>query len=109
MFTLYIALTFNQTLAPLQFLCNGLEEHLALKRYEHSKQGLSQKEALARASGKMVLLAKLLPKLRAQGKRVLIFSQVRAKGCSSSARLGLGPLIFTQVRARGAHCQAGEG
>jgi len=32
-----------------------------------------------RARGKMVLLDRLLPKLRAQGHRVLIFSQVRAR------------------------------
>ena len=27
--------------AALQFLCNGLEDHLALKRFEHCKQSLS--------------------------------------------------------------------
>ena len=30
------------------------------------------------SSGKMVLLDKLLPKLKAQGHKVLLFSQVRA-------------------------------
>ena len=35
----------------------------------------SDLDALVAASGKMVLLSKLLPKLRAEGRRVLIFSQ----------------------------------
>ena len=35
-------------------------------------------DALLKASGKYVLLDKLLPKLKAEGHRVLIFSQVRA-------------------------------
>jgi SNF2 family DNA or RNA helicase len=35
-------------------------------------------EALVAASGKMVLLDKLLPKLQAEGHRVLLFSQVRS-------------------------------
>lgn len=35
-------------------------------------------DALLTSSGKMVLLDKLLPKLKAQGHKVLLFSQVRA-------------------------------
>ena len=35
-------------------------------------------DALLSASGKMVLLDKLLPKLKAQGHKVLLFSQVGA-------------------------------
>jgi SNF2 family DNA or RNA helicase len=34
------------------------------------------REAMLAASGKLVLLDKLLPKLRSEGRRVLIFSQV---------------------------------
>lgn len=34
-------------------------------------------DALLTSSGKMVLLDKLLPKLKAQGHKVLLFSQVR--------------------------------
>ena len=37
-------------------------------------------DALLTASGKMVLLDKLLPKLKAQGHKVLLFSQVAAEG-----------------------------
>ena len=55
------------TLGPLQYLCNGLEEDIAARR-----QGSAQSEldALVAASGKMGLLFKLLPKLRAEGKKV---------------------------------------
>lgn len=42
--------------------------------------------ALLRASGKLVLLDKLLPKLRQEGHRVLIFSQATCTGRSISFR-----------------------
>ena len=36
-------------------------------------------EALVRASGKMLLLHKLLPKLRAEGRQCLVFSQFKVR------------------------------
>ena len=52
----------------LQFLCNGLEEDMALRR-AMAQSTSDERELMERASGKMVLLAKLLPKLRAEGRR----------------------------------------
>ena len=37
-------------------------------------------EAIVRASGKMLLLHKLLPKLRAEGRQCLVFSQFKVGG-----------------------------
>ena len=54
-------------LAMLQYLCNGLEDDLALRRTGSS---VSDLDAMIAASGKMGLLFKLLPKLRAEGKKV---------------------------------------
>ena len=45
-----------------QFLCEGLEEDVASR-----KAGLTGAELLTAASGKMLLLHKLLPKLRREG------------------------------------------
>jgi hypothetical protein len=62
----------------LQFLCDGLEEDMT-SRWEAARAaaaaegaaGLHKEvEALTRASGKMLLLHKLLPKLRAEGRQV---------------------------------------
>ncbi|GAX75744.1 hypothetical protein CEUSTIGMA_g3187.t1 [Chlamydomonas eustigma] len=60
----------------LQYLCNGLEEDIMTRRSLAQPSG-GERELLERSSGKMVLLAKLLPKLRAEGRRVLIFSQFK--------------------------------
>ncbi len=53
----------------LQFLCRGLEDHVT---FQQAMQGQHQEELqqLVQASGKMVLLNKLLPKLRAEGHKV---------------------------------------
>lgn len=58
------------------FLCDGLEEDVVARR---RAAGLPNDEvaALVGASGKMLLLHKLLPKLRAEGHKVLIFSQFK--------------------------------
>ncbi|MES1916636.1 MAG: hypothetical protein MHM6MM_008442, partial [Cercozoa sp. M6MM] len=60
------------------FLMNGVrerfeEEHKA--SLSDDPDGTRHVELMIRASGKFVLLDKLLPKLRAEGRRVLIFSQ----------------------------------
>ena len=79
------------------FLCDGLEEDYAAKKRKAIEAAAEKaaQEAVARgeekpatavempsaldmlthASGKMVLVSKLLPKLKSQGKKVLIFSQ----------------------------------
>jgi SNF2 family DNA or RNA helicase len=41
-------------------------------------------ESIVRASGKMLLLHKLLPKLRAEGRQCLIFSQFKVGQVKSS-------------------------
>ena len=50
----------------LQFLCNGLEEDFALKRHAAGNAG-TELDLLVQSSGKMLLLHKLLPKLKAEG------------------------------------------
>jgi hypothetical protein len=51
------------------FLCNGLEEHIEERQRGAAKSGAAPGELarLVHSSGKMVLLDKLLPKLRAEG------------------------------------------
>ena len=58
------------------FLCDGLEDDVSARR---RAAGLETDEIsnLVQASGKMLLLHKLLPKLRSEGHKVLIFSQFK--------------------------------
>ena len=53
----------------VQFLCRGLEDHVTFEQ-QRAGQQLPELEQLVQASGKMVLLNKLLPKLRAEGHKV---------------------------------------
>ena len=55
----------------MQFLCNGLEDDFGLKRHAAGDAG-TELERLIQSSGKMLLLHKLLPKLKAEGHRVSI-------------------------------------
>ena len=62
------------------YLLNGAEEQIQ-DDYKNRKSDFNDDEdlyfrALINSSGKMVLLDKLLPKLKAQGHRVLVFSQM---------------------------------
>jgi len=59
------------------FLCNGLEDDFAMRRAASGLAAQDDSAALTAASGKMVLLDKLLPKLRSEGHKVLIFSQFK--------------------------------
>ena len=54
---------------PVQFLCRGLEDYVTFEQ-QRAGQQLPELEQLVQASGKMVLLNKLLPKLRAEGHKV---------------------------------------
>jgi len=54
------------------FLLNGVEEEFRAKR-----EAMSEGDFLTKASGKLVLLDKLLPRLKEQGHRVLLFSQFK--------------------------------
>merc|ERR1719180_543005 len=62
------------------YLLNGAEEQIQgdymSKKNDYSDDEDLYYKALVHASGKMVLLDKLLPKLKANGHRVLIFSQM---------------------------------
>lgn len=51
------------------FLIRGLEQR------ELPKSGLTRTQLIVRCAGKLALLNKLLPKLRREGHKVLIFSQ----------------------------------
>lgn len=53
----------------MQFLCNGLEEDFALNRHAAGDAG-TELDRLIQSSGKMLLLHKLLPKLKAEGHKV---------------------------------------
>ena len=56
------------------FLLNGVEQEI---RKQTENQGASEADLLARGSGKLVLLDKLLPRLKENGHRILIFSQFK--------------------------------
>jgi SNF2 family DNA or RNA helicase len=55
------------------FLLNGIENEFRRQQ----KEGLSEADFLVRGSGKLVLLDKLLPRLKQEGHRVLLFSQFK--------------------------------
>jgi chromodomain-helicase-DNA-binding protein 7 len=61
----------------VQFLCNGLEADLQMRLTTLNKEQPSEQELLETASGKLMLLGKLLTKLRSEGHKVLIFSQFK--------------------------------
>lgn len=54
------------------FLLNGVEEEFRAK-----ESAISEGDFLTKASGKLVLLDKLLPRLKEQGHRILLFSQFK--------------------------------
>lgn len=75
-----------------QFLCDGLEDDMTL-RWAEAQAGGEPKtqrereiENYTRASGKMLLLHKLLPKLRAEGRQV----RTRDTRAHSAAQHGTG-------------------
>jgi SNF2 family DNA or RNA helicase len=59
------------------FLCNGLEDDLRMRMRTLNGTDPSDIDLLEAASGKLSLLSKLLPKLRGEGRKVLIFSQFK--------------------------------
>ena len=59
----------------LQFLCNGLEEDFAVKKHAAGSAG-SELDLLVQSSGKMLLLHKLLPKLKAEGHKVSLIGSL---------------------------------
>ena len=59
------------------FLLRGVEEELRVSEDVPQDDKKGEENFLVKASGKLVLLSKLLPKLRADGHRVLIFSQFK--------------------------------
>jgi chromodomain-helicase-DNA-binding protein 7 len=59
------------------FLINSAEEQITADfKQQHGHDPDSQMKCMVQASGKLVLIDKLLPRLRADGHRVLIFSQM---------------------------------
>ncbi|RWS09516.1 Kismet-like protein [Dinothrombium tinctorium] len=59
------------------FLINGAEEQVMHEyKQQHGDSPEAQLQAMIQASGKLVLIDKLLPRLRSDGHRVLIFSQM---------------------------------
>ncbi|GKZ01523.1 hypothetical protein MPSEU_001102900 [Mayamaea pseudoterrestris] len=56
------------------FLLNGVEDVI---RAQAENKSLSEADLLVKASGKLVLLDKLLPRLKEEGHRVLMFSQFK--------------------------------
>ena len=57
------------------FLINGAEEQI-LQEFRSTHSDASTLNAIIQASGKLVLIDKLLPRLKENGHRVLIFSQM---------------------------------
>lgn len=59
------------------FLLNGAEDQIQLDyKISDKEDSEAYYHALVNSSGKMVLIDKLLPKLKASGHRVLVFSQM---------------------------------
>jgi hypothetical protein len=56
------------------FLLNGIEVEV---RKKEENRGLNEGDLLAKTSGKLILLDKLLPRLKDAGSRILIFSQFK--------------------------------
>jgi chromodomain-helicase-DNA-binding protein 7 len=56
------------------FLLNGIEVEF---RKKEENRGLNEGDLLAKTSGKLILLDKLLPRLKEAGSRILIFSQFK--------------------------------
>lgn len=61
----------------VQFLCNGIEDDMIMRLKAVHGREPSRPEALEAASGKLLLVRKLLTKLRSEKRRVLIFSQFK--------------------------------
>jgi len=59
------------------FLLRGVEDELRVQEQKNNKSEWSEVDFLCKASGKLVLLDKLLPRLKKDGHRVLIFSQFK--------------------------------
>ena len=59
------------------FLLRGVEDELRVQEQKNNKSEWSEVNFLCKASGKLVLLDKLLPRLKKDGHRVLIFSQFK--------------------------------
>ena len=70
--------SFNNVAMQLRHCCNHPFLIKGVEEGQTAELGESETflDALLKASGKCVLLDKLLPKLKAEGHRVLIFSQV---------------------------------
>lgn len=58
------------------FLLNGVEEEFRREQSDAGRE-MAEGDFLVKASGKLVLLDKLLPRLKQEGHRVLIFSQFK--------------------------------
>jgi superfamily II DNA or RNA helicase len=58
------------------FLLNGIEEEFRAKQLEEGN-ALSEGDLLVASAGKLVLLDKLLPRLKENGHRILMFSQFK--------------------------------
>jgi len=58
------------------YLCNGLEDDINMRR-TNADIAIDDRDMIVASSGKMLLLSKLLPKLRREGRKLLIFSQFK--------------------------------
>jgi SNF2 family DNA or RNA helicase len=59
------------------FLCDGVEDDLAERHRKKTGEDMAEVDLLVSSCGKMQLLHKLLPKLRQEKRKVLIFSQFK--------------------------------
>ena len=72
-----VSFAVSQLAVAVQFLCTGLEDDLEHRLTTLKKRKPTPLEHFECASGKIMLLAKLLPKLKSEGRKVLIFSQFK--------------------------------
>ena len=59
------------------YLCNGVEDDIAERNKKNPEGSNSELDLMVSSCGKMQLIHKLLPKLRKENKKVLIFSQFK--------------------------------
>ena len=65
-----------------QYLCNGLEDDIADRCRDLKSGENSELSRMINASGKMVLLHKLLPKLRAENRKVSQLQMLTLRCCT---------------------------
>lgn len=84
--------SFRQTVVSCD--CYRLTAAIVLQEAQKTPTGAYEGSALTKASGKLTLLQKMLRKLKEQGHRVLVFSQVSTSAACETRFNALLKLLF---------------